>query len=292
MRTPSSRVAGRTALVTGGSSGIGREVVRQLAWRGVRVFTASRPAGRGEAVAAALRRETGNPDVTFLPVDLLSLASVRRLAAEVTGRMDRLDLLLNHAGAYFGRRTSSEDGYEATFASHHLAHFLLTVELRGVLAAAGATDAPARVVTTSSRAARYGSMDRDDPMFERGYSGWQAYARANLANQLFAIELAERWRERPVVSHVYHPGFVDTAIGPDPGAAAFAWRALQRLFGRSVREGSVTALHLLCHPDPVTLSGRYWEDVAPAHPAKPARDAGLRAWLWERSLAWTGASDA
>ena len=266
--------------------------MRELAWRGVRVFTASRPTGRGEAVAAAIRHETGNAEVAFLPVDLLSLASVRALVAEVIERTDRLDLLLNHAGAYHGSRTTSEDGYEATFASHHLAHFLLTVELRKLLAAAGTTDAPARVVTTSSRAARYGSMDRDDPMFERRYSGWWAYARANLANQLFAIELAERWREEPVVSHVYHPGFVHTEIGPEAGAAAFAWRSLQRLFGRSARQGSVTALHLLCHPDPGAMSGRYWEDAAPAHPAKSARDERLRAWLWERSLAWTGASDA
>ena len=282
----------RTVLITGGSSGIGREVARALAWRGARVYIASRPSGRGAAVAGAIRDETGNPHVTFLPCDLLSLSSVRTLAREVKDRAERIDVLLNHAGAYYGRRTETEDGFEATFASHHLAHFLLTLELRGALAAAGTSKRPARVVTTSSGMARYGSLNVDDPMFERGYVGWRAYARANLANQLFAFELAERWSDLPVVSHVFHPGLVNTNIGPEVRLQRVVWRWIQRVFGRSSWDGALTPLHLACHPEPGALSGRYWERAAPAHPAPASHDANARTWLWERSLAWTGASDA
>lgn len=289
---PESRLTGRIALVTGGSRGIGREVVRELAWRGAAVLSASRASGPGEAIAAEIRYETGNEAVAFLPVDLASLDDVRALAESVRARYGRLDLLLNHAGAYFGTRTVTADGYEATFAIHHLAHFLLTLELEPLLAAAGADGEPARVVTTTSGAARSARLDFEDLMLENGYAGFRAYARSKLANQAFALELADRWRDLPIVAHAFHPGLVDTDIGPEGGIAAWVWRRAQAWLGKSPIEGAQTALFLLGHPEAARSTGGYWVDERRQPPAPGARDAAVRRTLWERSVQLVGVSDA
>lgn len=288
---PETHVTDRVAVVTGGSSGIGREVVRELGWRGASVVLVSRASGSGAAVAADIRHETGNEGVVFMPADLSSMEEVRDAIARIRDRYDRVHLLLNNAGAYFGSRTVTADGFEATFALSHLAHFLLTLGLEDRLVAAGESGAPARVVTTSSGAARGAEIDWDDLMLEQSYAGWRAYGRTKLANQLFALELAERWADAPVVSHVFHPGLVDTDFGPDSGILRWFWKKVQQLLGRSSREGALTALYLLCHPEPASSTGRYWEDCEPHQPAPGARDPEARSRLWQRSDELTGVSD-
>ena len=164
-----------TVLVTGSTAGLGRQLAEDLAARGWTVLAHGRdPAKLGDV--------PGEPFVA----DLASLDEVRRLAAEVRDRSERLDVLVNNAGTIEPRRRLSADGHELTFAVNYLAGFLLTLELMPLLRAS----APARVVNVSSIG--QSAIDFSDVMLERGYSGMRAYTQSKLAQILFTIELAER----------------------------------------------------------------------------------------------------
>ncbi len=281
-------LAGRVAVVTGASSGIGFEMARGLAARGASVLAVSRAGGSGSQVVENLRAATGNDAVHFLPADLSSLADVRDAAAQVRERTDRVDLLLNNAGAYFSRRRTTVDGYEATFALNHLAPFLLTHLLAEALLRSDA----ARVVTTASEAARAARLRLDDPMLERGYSGWAAYGQSKLANLAFTTALARRLEPTPVTANAFHPGFVDTGFGSGGRLMNKLLRLAARLFARTPEKGAETGLFLATSPEVAQVSGAYYADRRPIRPKAPARDTETTEQLWALSERLTGLTDA
>src|SRR5262245_27700924 len=177
----------KICLVTGGTAGIGMVTAAALARRGDLVYIVGRSGDRGEAAVRRIREQTGNPKVEFLKADLSSLAGVRRLATEFRNRHDRLDVLVNNAGAMFLTRQESVDGIEMTWALNHLAYFLLTNLLLDELKAA----APSRVICVASDAHRWPKgIDFDDVQGRNRYGGLRAYAQSKLANILFTFELA------------------------------------------------------------------------------------------------------
>ncbi|HEY5483463.1 MAG TPA: SDR family NAD(P)-dependent oxidoreductase, partial [Propionibacteriaceae bacterium] len=184
--TPS--MAGKTVLITGGSSGIGKATAIGLAALGARVAITGRDLGRVEAAAVDIRAATGNPAVDALAADLSSQAEVRRLAADVLDAYPRLDVLVNNVGGSWATRHVTADGLEHTFALNHLAAFLLTNLLLDRLKAS----APARVVTVSSNAQSLGKIDFEDLQGERNYSEQKAYPQSKLASVMFTYELARR----------------------------------------------------------------------------------------------------
>lgn len=269
------------ALVTGASSGIGYQTALGLARRGWRVLTASRQSGAGAERAEALRRESGNPEVAFFPADLSSLAEVRALAERVRREAPRLDALVNNAGGYFGRRRTTVDGYEMTFALNHLAPFLLTNLLLGHLAEG------ARIVTVSSDAARAGRLHQD-VMLEQGYNGWKAYAQSKLANLLFTFELARRLEGRGVSANALHPGTVATGFGKgEAGATKLLFTLIAPLL-RSPAQGAETVLYLAADPAVAGVSGRYFKDKREVAPPKAALEREAQARLWQLSERLTG----
>ncbi len=281
-------LAGRVAVVTGASSGIGLEMARGLASRGASVLAISRAGGSGGKVVASLRASTGNDSIHFLPADLSSLADVRNAAAQVRERTDRVDLLLNNAGAYFSRRRTTVDGHEATFALNHLAPFLLTHLLAEPLLRSDA----ARVVTTASEAARAGRLRLDDPMLEHGYSGWAAYGQSKLANLAFTSALARRLEATPVSANAFHPGFVDSGFGSGGRLMNKLLRLAARLFARTPEKGAETGLYLATSPEVAQVSGAYYADRKPIRPKAPARDRETTERLWALSERLTGLTDA
>lgn len=286
---PAAPLTDRICLVTGASSGIGRETARALARRGATVIAVSRAQGDGAAVAAALRAETGNAAVRFVPADLSSLEEVRRLAAEVHAEFGRLDVLVNNAGAFFERRRLSADGHELTFALNHLGCFALTLRLRPALEASGRLQGePARVVVTASDAARFARIHWRDPMLADAYNGWRAYGQSKLANVMFAAELARRWRDARVAVSAFHPGFVDTGFGAGSGVAARVMGAAQALFGRSPERGADTGVYLAVAPEAASARGGYFKDRARREAPAAARDADQTERLWRLSLQLTG----
>jgi NAD(P)-dependent dehydrogenase (short-subunit alcohol dehydrogenase family) len=225
--------------------------------------------GRSEAKLADV------PAADRFLADLSSLAEVRRLAAEVRERADRLDVLVNNAGIVEPERRLSADGHELTFAVNYLAGFLLTLELLPLLRAS----APARVVNVASIG--QAPIDFADPMLEHGYEPMRAYSQSKLAQISFTLELAERVPADELTVNALHPAtLMDTQM-------------VRSAFGRSmstVREGADATLRLIADPELDGVSGRYFDGTREARANAQAYDADARARLWELSEQLTGAS--
>lgn len=285
-------LTGTTAVVTGATSGIGRQTALALARLGGTVLLHGRDQSRGRAVLRQVRRWG---DGGFYRADFTSLAAVRGLAASIRERIDRLDVLVHNAGAYFSEGALTADGIERTMAVNHLAPFVLTDRLRPLLAG------DARVVTVSSEAHRRAGLDPDRLTTVDEYDGFAAYGRSKLANILFTRELARRL-DGPT-ANALHPGFI-------PGSAlwresSIPVRALMgvlgrlpspavRLFAETPTSGARTPVYLAASPEVSDVTGRYFIDCEPATPSATARDDGLARALWERSaaLADTDTDDA
>lgn len=276
------RLEGRVALVTGGTSGIGRATARDLARMGARLLLVARDPERGAATAREIGALAGrNPEV--LVADLSARAQVLRLAAEVKGRVGRLDLLVNNAGAIFDERKVSADGVEMTLALNHLAGFLLTLELLPLLSASP----EARVVNVSSVAHRSGRIDFDDLQGARGYGMWKAYAQSKLANVLFTRELARRLGPGPIATNAVHPGTVATGFGRN-GSGFFARLvAIGAPFLTTADRGPRTTLHVATDPALRGVTGRYFSSCREATPSRAGRDDATALRLWQVSEAMT-----
>jgi NAD(P)-dependent dehydrogenase (short-subunit alcohol dehydrogenase family) len=286
--------AGRTVVVTGGNSGIGRAVAARLAERGAAVTIACRNVEAGRAAAADLREETG-AEVEVAGLDLASLASVAHFAASWDGP---LDLLVNNAGVMTPPRyRETEDGFELQLGTNHLGHFALTGRLLPHLLAAAAP----RVVTVSSIAHHRGRADVLEGNPRRGYQPERAYGNSKLANVLFALELQRRADAHgaALVSTAAHPGVAATnlvaseqGLGSIPGVRRVAPYVMPLLF-QSAEAGAEPVLHAASAAGPGSYSGpqRLRESRGPAGRAKlsrPARDPRLAEKLWAMSEELTG----
>jgi NAD(P)-dependent dehydrogenase (short-subunit alcohol dehydrogenase family) len=276
--TPERPMAGRTVLVTGGTSGIGGATAAGLAALGARVGVVGRDRGRAQTAAERIRAAGGQADVFV--ADLSAQREVRRLAHEVLASYPRLDVLVNNVGGYWAHRHPTEDGLERTFALNHLAPFLLTNLLLPRLQAS----APARVVTVSSGAQAMGRIDFDDLQGERDYRGQRAYNQSKLANVLFTYELARRLEGTGVTATVLHPGVVRTAFGQEDSGR---WMGLMlpvvRPFMKSPEEGARTSVHLASSPEVEGVTGQYFVNERPARSSRASYDQAAAARLWDIS---------
>lgn len=273
---------GRVVLVTGASSGIGREAAVGLARQGNTVVVTSRDPGRGEAALADVRARAGAGEVHLLPLDLASFTSIRDLAGEVLGRFDRLDVLINNAGAVLSDRLLTDEGYEMTFGVNHLGHFLLT----GLLVDRLRASAPARVVTVTSLAHRLvPGLAFDDLQSERGYSPILAYSASKLANVLFSSELARRLAGAGVTSNAWHPMGARTGLAQDGdtrGSLRWAF-AVGRPFFLPAATAARALVHVATSPALAGTTGGYFALRRPSRPSGAARDPGVARRLWEVS---------
>lgn len=269
----------RHALVTGGSSGIGLETARGLASHFDVVGIVGRNAERLEAAARELRSERARIEV--FEADFSSLPEVRRLASEIGSRFDSLSVLVNNAGVWHKDRTLSRDGYEDTFAVNHLAHFLLTNELKDLLTRA----APARVVNVSSSMhGRPKSLNWDDLMFERRWRGFWVYGHSKLANVLFSNELARRWKHLGVSSNALNPGNVRSRITRNNAFLNALHRSpIARMLIMSEAEGARTSIHVATAPELEGVTGRYFDREKEVRPSEAASNPEAARRLWELS---------
>ena len=291
--------SGRVVLVTGANSGVGKETAVALAGAGATVAITSRDAAKGEAAAAEVRSRSGaGPErVHVIALDLASFASIRACAADVLGRFDRLDVLVNNAGHLLSERRLTEDGFEMTFGVNHLGHFLLTSLLLERLEAGGSS----RVVTVASIAHRGAADARlDDLQSERGYSPMGAYNRSKLHNILFTTELARRQAGTGVSAFAVHPGGVRSGFGrgdDTKGLEKLAFLAVQPFF-ISAKAGAGASVHAATAPGIEDRSGAYFArkilgnygPVVEASTSAAARDETAARELWARSEALVAAA--
>jgi NAD(P)-dependent dehydrogenase (short-subunit alcohol dehydrogenase family) len=282
-------MTGKTCLVTGANSGIGRETALALARMGARVVLVCRNHQKGEQAVADIRRETGSSQLDLLIADMSSFGSVRALAAQVLQRYRRLDVLINNAGAAVPRRTLSADGIEMTVAGNYLGTALLTFLLLDLLK----SSAPSRIVNVSSEAHR-GRHDVSDLQFERRkYNGLAAYGQSKLLMNAFTFELARRLEGSGVTANCLHPGVVATNIWPSE-APLFIKMVIgvMKPFMLSPKRGAKVSLYLATSPDVANVSGQYFVKSKPAVSSALSHDPKVMSDVWQWTVKTIGAGPA
>ncbi len=234
-------LAGKTAVVTGASTGIGKEIARDLARLNARVLLACRSEERGTAALEEIVADTGNHKTELRIVDVSSRASVLAFAADLRAREPALDILVNNAGVWLDERRTSVDGIEMTWATNVLGPFLVTRELLPVLEAAGRPGAAARIVNVASELTR--AVDfADVELVRRGYDGVTAYGQSKAADRMLTWAFARQLEGRPVTANAMHPGWVATEIASrERGMKCAAVCAAGKLFARKPAQGADTA---------------------------------------------------
>ncbi len=294
-------LSGKLALVTGASGGLGAETARALASKGAAVVLTARDMARAEEVAKRIRESTGNDAVEVENLELDSLASIRAFAERFLARHDALQILVNNAGVMACPLARTQDGFELQFGTNHLGHFLMT----GLLAPALLKGAPARIVSLSSRGHQQGSVDLDDPCFERRpYDKWESYGQAKTANVLFAVELERRLGERDVHAHAVHPGVIATDLArhlvPEDYERMRKRQPGGKLRLKTVEAGAATSVYAATAPELEGRGGLYLEDChiaeiddaegAPGGVRSYAVDANAAKRLWSLSEELVGQS--
>lgn len=280
---------GKVVVLTGGTSGIGEAAALKLAKMGARLVLVARDGSRAEATLKRLQKVSPGgthataqaPAHTAHLADLSLVAETQRVAREIAAVEPRIDVLINNAGLICARRQVTAEGYELTFATNHLAYFVLT---HGLLARMLAS-APARIVNTASEVHRGTQLDFSDLQSEHGYSGFAVYAKSKLANVLFTSELARRLSGRRVTANSLHPGVVSSRFGlpregqgGDPSSARFL-----SAHGILPEEGAETIVYLASAADAANASGQYFNRCSAIAPSKEAQDRAVAKKLWEES---------
>jgi NAD(P)-dependent dehydrogenase (short-subunit alcohol dehydrogenase family) len=274
-----------TAVVTGATSGIGREVALLLAERGMRVIGVGRSAKGCREAQAAIRESAGHDEVDFLRADLSALAEVRRLAGEILQREPCVDVLVNNAGTFTLERRLTVDGLETQLAVNWLSAFLLTGLLMEPLRRSGG----ARIVNLSSGSHFSGTMHWDDLGLARGYHGLKAYDQSKLAMVLFTAELARRCGASGPWAYAVDPGLVRTEIAAkgNNGLVKLVWKIRTRK-GIPPREAARSVAWCAADPAARGLTGGYWKERSEVEASAEARDPAAAKRLWETGEALSG----
>ncbi|XP_057628286.1 retinol dehydrogenase 14 [Chionomys nivalis] len=292
-----SLMHGKTVLITGANSGLGRATAAELLRLGARVIMGCRDLGRAEEAAGQLRQEFGQaggqePDaakgqLVVKELDLASLRSVRAFCQELLQEEPRLDVLINNAGIFQCPYMKTEDGFEMQFGVNHLGHFLLTNLLLGLLK----SSAPSRIVVVSSKLYKYGDINFEDLNSEQSYNKSFSYSRSKLANILFTRELARRLEGTNVTVNVLHPGIVRTNLGRHihiPLLARPLFSLVSWAFFKSPLEGAQTSIYLASSPEVEGVSGKYFGDCKEEELLPKAMDESVARKLWDISEVMVG----
>jgi dehydrogenase/reductase SDR family protein 13 len=272
---------GRTFLITGANTGIGRETARALAGRGARLYLAIRSEANGRRAIDEIAAQTGNRSLELLSLDLGDLDSVRRCAEAFLATGEPLHVLINNAGLA-GAKGMTASGFEIAFGTNHVGPFLLTALLLDRLR----SSAPARIVNVAS-IAHYEAPGIDWEAVRRptrSFTGMREYRVSKLANVLHARELAVRLKGSGVSTYSLHPGTIASDIWR---RVPWPLRPLMTRRMRTPEQGARTSIYCATSGEVADQTGRYYDDCRPKEPAASVTDT-LAAELWRRSCEWTG----
>ncbi|XP_030600693.1 dehydrogenase/reductase SDR family member 13b.1 isoform X2 [Archocentrus centrarchus] len=283
--TSKTKLHGKTVIVTGSNTGIGKTTAIDLAKRGARVILACRSKQRGEAALEEISRVSGSSQVVFMQLDLGSLKSVRSFAENFLKSEPRLDILINNAGVHMQGRT--EDGLGLMFGVNHVGHFLLTNLLLERLKECG----PSRVVNVSSTAHNFGKIDFDclntHKALGLGTSFMevlQYYSDSKLCNVLFTHELAKRLQGTKVTCYSLHPGAINSELSRSQSSVLkFFLKPITVYFFKNTEQGCQTTLHCALQDGIEHLSGHYFSNCTVREVYDKAKDDAVAKKLWELS---------
>jgi NAD(P)-dependent dehydrogenase (short-subunit alcohol dehydrogenase family) len=286
---------GRTAIVTGGNSGLGLETARELARHGANVVLACRDTNKGAAARRDIEASVPGARVEVAALDLASLASVKGFAESLASIASGVDLLINNAGVMAPPRRETSDGFELQLGTNLLGHFALTARVLPQMPDRDGT----RVVTLSSNAHKMGRINLDDLQSRRGYMRWKAYAQSKLADLMFALELDRRLRDSgsAVRSLAAHPGYAATNLQSAAAPRLDRWvmAATNLLVAQDAAMGALPTLYAATEP---SLEGGTY--VGPdgvgelrghpriVSPSRAALDPNTAARLWQQAEELTG----
>ncbi len=274
-----SEMRGKTCLVTGATSGIGKETARALAGMGASLVLTARDGARGQATRAEIIQGTGNQDIEILECDLSDMSSISAACSRFVETHDRLNVLINDAGVWERRRRLSKDGIEMTFAVNHLAPFLMTNLLLDLLR----KSAPSRIVSVSS-GLHGGTIHFDDIEFSKRFRGMAAYRQSKLSNMLFIKELSRRLAGSGVTANCLMPGFVATGLFRN--ASVFTRTFVKWIASRPPR-GAETSVYLASSPEVESVSGECFYRRKVASTSQESNDRVLAEKLWAVSEKYT-----
>ncbi|XP_028414716.1 retinol dehydrogenase 13-like [Dendronephthya gigantea] len=280
---------GKTVIITGSNTGIGKETALDLAQRNARVIMACRDLTKAEAALKEIVEKTGNKNIVAKHLNLASLKSVREFAEDINSNEPRLDVLMNNAGVMFVQTLSkTEDGFEMQMGVNHLGHFLLTNLLLDLLK----RSAPSRIINVSSMFHRFvgaSGFDFDNMNGEVSYSPYGAYGQSKLANILFTRELARRLNNTQVTANSLHPGAVATELTRYlPNWMQMFLNPIYGYFTKNPREGAQTSIHLAVSEELDDVTGQYFADCDQRMPAEAAQDDQAAGKLWDVSAKLVG----
>jgi NAD(P)-dependent dehydrogenase (short-subunit alcohol dehydrogenase family) len=291
-----SEMKGKVCIITGSNSGIGKETATSLAKMGAHVVIVVRNQERGEKARLEIVKQTGNNSIDLMICDLSSMDSIRRFAQEFKRKCDRLDVLVNNAGAMFNKREVTPEGFERTLAVNYLGPFLLTHELLDLLK----SSAPSRIINVSSGLAKDGKVDLDDLQSQKNYAGTKAYARVRapvyantkLMVMMFTYELARRLEGTGVTANVLMPGFVATNLGKNSGSLSSSLMfKMVRPMQVSSRKGAETSVYLASSSEVTNVTGKCFAKKKETTTCPESYDENLQKQLWNRTEIMLGLND-
>lgn len=278
-----ARLDGKTVLITGANTGIGKETALDMAVRGARVIMACRDVEKGEEAAASIRASYSKAQVEVRELDLADTCSIRAFAQSFLREVDHLHILINNAGVMMCPYTKTIDGFEMHIGVNHLGHFLLTSLLIGLLK----RSAPARIVVVSSLAHNFGWIRFHDLHSQGSYNSGLAYCQSKLANVLFARELARRLKDTNVTVNSVHPGTVNSDLTRHSTLMTIFFTVFS-MFLKTPREGAQTSIYCAVAEELHSISGKHFSDCAPAFVAPQGRSEETARRLWDVSCELLG----
>lgn len=269
----------KTVLITGASRGIGRETALALAMTGAHVVMVCRESKKAHESYEAIATSAGKDHIDLMIADLSSIESIRRLASEFKNKYSTLHVLINNAGTYSSKLRITKEGHELTFATNHLAPFLLSSLLLDTMVAS----TPARIINVSSTMHRGAKVDFDNLNGEKRYSGYNAYSVSKLFNILFTYELARRLDKSKVTVNCLHPGSVNTGI--TRGGNLFIRIGAKLIIPTMISpyKGAQTSIYLASSSEVESVTGKYFVDCKPIQSSPASYDEALARRVWEMS---------
>jgi NAD(P)-dependent dehydrogenase (short-subunit alcohol dehydrogenase family) len=276
---------GKTVVITGATSGIGAVAACSLAQQGARIVAVARERLRGEQTLKRLEALAPGRNHVVHYANLSRLAEMKRVAEVIAASEPRIDVLVNNAGAWFATRQVTGDALEMTFATNHIAYFVVTnLLLERLQATPGA-----RIVSTSSNAHRRAQLDFNDLQSEKHYSGFGMYGRSKLMNILFTRELARRLGGSGVTANCFHPGFVATRFAESMGGLPGLFLKLAKTaIALTPEDGAKTLIYLASSEDVAAVTGAYFHNCKQATPTEEARNDADARRLWDVSVQLSG----
>ncbi|XP_029943589.1 retinol dehydrogenase 12-like [Salarias fasciatus] len=273
------RLDGKTVVITGANTGIGKETAIDLSKRGARVIIACRDMEKAKAAVKEIIESSGNDNVLCKKLDLSDTKSIREFAEGINQDEAKLNILINNAGVMVCPYGKTADGFEMQIGVNHLGHFLLTYLLLDLIK----KSAPARIVTVSSLAHSWGSIYLDDINSEKSYDKSKAYSQSKLANVLFTRSLAKRLEGTGVTTYSLHPGVVQTDLFRHLNGPQRCFMKVVSPFTKNSVQGAQTTIYCAVEPKLANETGGYYSDCAPTSPSRKAKNDELAQKLWDLS---------